>query len=264
MGSGGNGNRIREKLPRTEPGALAIPANCRVAILQSAYIPWKGYFDIIGSVDRFVIYDDVQYSKNHWHNRNLIKTKSGTQWLTIPVSKGGSSFQAIDQVVIAQPFVQKHWRSIEHSYRRAPFFETYRAWLAGLYEAVGELDHLSAINRLFLEAICERLDIKTQFVTASEMGINGGQTERLVDICRALGATTYLTGPSAQSYLDVGMFDAAGIAVEWMDYADYPEYGQMHGPFDHAVTILDLLLNVGPEARAYMKSPARSLKSKQW
>lgn len=230
----------------------------RVAILQSAYIPWKGYFDIIGSVDAFVIYDDVQYSKNHWHNRNQIKTQSGPKWLTIPVSMEQGSFQPIDRVKVAQPFAAKHWRSIEQSYARAPFFSLYREWLAELYAQAASLDSLSAVNLLFLKAICEQLGIKTQFLASNEMNIGGGQTERLVNICRELGACTYLSGPSAKSYLDIGQFTAAGIAVEWMDYANYPEYGQLHGPFSHAVSVLDLTLNTGPEARKYMKSPTRS------
>ena len=210
-----------------------------------------------------MVYDDVQYSKNHWHNRNLIKTQAGVRWLTIPVLKGDSGSQTIDQVAVAQPFADKHWRSIEQSYGRAPFFKTYRAWLADLYAAADAMSGLSAINRLFMEASCEALSIKTPFVTAREMGIGGGQTERLVNICKALGASTYLSGPSAKNYLDTTMFAAAGIAVEWMDYTGYSEYGQLHGSFDHAVTILDLLLNVGPEARDYMKSPIRFPESRQ-
>ena len=229
----------------------------RVAILQSGYIPWKGYFDIIGSVDVFVVYDDVQYSKNHWHNRNVIQTQAGPKWLTIPVSKGEAGFQSIDRVKVAQPFAQKHWRSIEQSYARAPFFERYRPWLAELYEEAGMLDLLTAINRLFLREICNELNISTRIVLSSEMGVAGGQTERLVNICSALAADTYLSGPSARSYLDVDQFKAAGIEVEWMDYSGYPEYKQLHTPFTHQVTVLDLLLNLGPDARSNMKSPLR-------
>ena len=238
-------------------------SDCRVAILQSAYIPWKGYFDIIGSVDAFVVYDDVQYSKNHWHNRNQIKTQSGPKWLTVPVSMGKGSFQPIDEVKVAQPFAAKHWRSIEQSYARAPFFSLYREWLADLYSQAAGLDSLSAVNLLFLTAICKQLGIRTRFLSSREMNIGGGQTERLVNICGELHAGTYLSGPSAKSYLDLGQFTAAGIAVEWMDYANYPEYGQLHGPFSHAVSVLDLILNIGPEARNHMKSPTRSLQGSQ-
>lgn len=227
----------------------------RIAILQSAYIPWKGYFDIIGSVDAFVIYDDVQYSKNHWHNRNQIKTQHGLKWLTVPVAKAEGAHQNIDSMQIAAPFAERHWRSLAQAYARAPHFGRYAGLVEELYASVARIDSLSALNRRMLEAIAAELGLATPFVSSGELGIGGGQSERLVNICRALGATAYLSGPSARSYLDEGRFAAAGIAVEWMDYAGYPEYRQLHGAFSHNVSILDLLFNAGPEARRYMKSP---------
>lgn len=226
----------------------------RVAILQSCYIPWRGYFDIIGSVDVFVILDDVQYSKNHWHNRNLIKTTTGSSWLTIPVSKAEGAFQPIDRVTIAQAFAEKHWRSIKQAYARAPYMKTVGPVLEDLYGRVGEMKLLTDINMLFLEALSNYLGLATRFVRSSELDARGGQTERLVNICQELGADRYLSGPSAATYIRRDEFDAAGIALEWMDYSGYPAYGQLHGGFIPAVSIIDLLLNTGPDARRYMKA----------
>jgi hypothetical protein len=228
----------------------------RVAILQSAYIPWKGYFDIIGTVDHFVLYDDVQFRKRHWHNRNRITGPDGPLWLTIPVATKGDFHQPIDEVLVAGAWAAKHWRTIEVNYARAPFFHEYRDWLRGLFEHAGTLTHLTAVNELFLRALCERLAITTPMQRSSALGGEGRATDRLLALCRTLGAGIYLTGPSARDYLEVEKFAAAGIAVEWMDYSGYPEYPQVRQPFEHALSVIDLILNTGPEARRYMKSPA--------
>lgn len=227
----------------------------RVAILQSAYIPWKGYFDILGSVDVFVVYDDVQYAKAHWHNRNQILTSAGPKWLTIPVLTRGDRFQPIDEVKVSQPFAEKHWRSLEYNYGRAAYWDTHKDWLRELYDRANAQDSLSDINVMFLRAIADRLDITTEFLSARDLGVAGGQTDRLVKICQAVGGTNYLSGPSAASYIEAGQFAAANIALEWMNYGDYPSYRQQYEPFTHAVTILDLMLNEGPAARSYMKAP---------
>lgn len=227
----------------------------RIAILQSCYIPWKGYFDIIGSVDVFVVYDDVQYSKNHWHNRNLIKTQHGTKWLTIPVSKEGSGFANIDSMRVAAPFADKHAQSIGQAYAKAPHFKDFWPWIEELYAAAAPMASLSEINVLFLKAISAKLGFSTRFVSSADIDAGGIKTDRLLAICQQLGGSHYLSGPSAQSYLDVGKMADAGITVEWMDYSGYPPYPQLHGAFEPAVSILDLFFNVGPGARACMKSP---------
>jgi len=226
----------------------------KIAILQSCYVPWKGYFDIIGSVDAFIVYDDVQYSKNHWHNRNLIKTQHGPKWLTIPVSKPDSGFANIDDMRITQPFAARHIQSIRQAYARAPHFEAEWPMVAHLYAQAEAMASLSQVNLLFLEAISDRLGFRTGFVSSATLDAAGSKTDRLLEICQRLGATQYLSGPSAQSYLDVDKMARAGISVEWMNYSGYPVYPQLHGAFDPAVSILDLLFNVGPAARDYMKA----------
>jgi WbqC-like protein family len=230
----------------------------RAAILQSCYIPWKGYFDIIASVDVFVVYDDVKYSKNHWHNRNLIKTQHGLKWLTVPVSRGYDKTNSIDSMRITRPFADKHWRSIAQSYARAPFFKRYSEKLEVSFKAAGGLERLSAVNILFLKFLCEELGIDTEIISSRDLGARGTRTERLANICQEVGANIYLSGPSAKAYIEEERFAKSGIDLEWMDYSNYSHYSQLHGTFAHGVTILDLILNKGPDARAFLKSRVRT------
>lgn len=220
--------------------------------MQSNYIPWKGYFDLIACADQFVLYDIVQFTKNDWRNRNLIKTQSGMLWLTIPVVHSGRFGQRIDEVEIAgDGWRGKHWRSIEQSYARAPFFKEYRERLQELY--LGRADRrLSDVNRAFLEAVMAAFGIVTPVASAADLNLPDDRVERLIEICRHHGADEYLSGPAARTYLDEERFEAAGIAVRYMDYSDYPEYPQLHPPFEHNVSALDLLFNTGPGARSYM------------
>jgi hypothetical protein len=225
-----------------------------VAIVQSCYIPWKGYFDLIASVDEFILFDDRQFTRRDWRNRNRIKTPQGSQWLTIPVETKGRYHQRIDETTIGDPrWAEQHWKTIVHNYAAAPYFADYRDRLETLYETATD-PRLSVVNRHFLEAIGELLGITTTLSWSTDYEAEGTKTERLVSLCRAAAATHYLSGPSARSYLDESAFAAAGIDVEYFDYSDYPEYEQLHPPFDHAVTVLDLILNTGPEAPRYMKA----------
>jgi hypothetical protein len=227
----------------------------RVAIVQSCYVPWKGYFDLINQVDHFLIYDDAEYSKNTWRNRNRIKTANGTQWLTIPVLYSSNSRQRIDDVEVSDArWAHRHWKTIRQNYVRAPHFDGYEAALAEVYLQITER-RLSAINRIFIDHLCSLLGITTTISWTSDVfsgDVTG--TRRLVELCAAVGADSYLSGPAAQAYLDLAQFEQAGIEVVWMNYDGYPTYPQLHPPFEHAVTTLDLLFSVGSEAPRYMKS----------
>jgi hypothetical protein len=233
------------------------PEEKRAAILQSNYIPWKGYFDIIGLVDVFVIYDDVQYSKNHWHNRNLIKTQHGLKWLTVPVSKADGAFPSIDAVRIASPFAESHRRSILQAYSKATHYDAFAPMLSALYEEAQHCGLLTELNLMFIRAIAARLGIATEIIRSRDLGVSGERSQRLVSICETVGAKTYLSGPSAQAYLDERLFEEADIRVEWMDYSGYPPYEQLHGPFAHGVSIIDLIMNQGPQAASLMKFSRR-------
>ena len=223
----------------------------RVAILQSNYIPWKGYFDIIATVDEFILYDDVQFTKNDWRNRNRIKTPRGPFWLTIPV--GADIRRRICDVLITRPtWRNSHWKTLVQNYRKADHFESVAAWLEPLYLQTAD-SHLSTSNRSFIEAICSYLRITTKLSWSWNYQTVQGRTERLVDLCLQAGASEYVTGASARAYLDVAAFAKRGITVTWFDYAGYPEYPQLWGSFEHQVSILDLLFNCGPTASRYMK-----------
>lgn len=226
----------------------------RICIIQSPYIPWRGFFDLIGRCDEYVVFDGAQFVKRHWHNRNRIKTAQGGAWLTIPVLTTGRFTQPIAEVQIAGPWAEQHWRSLELAYRRAPHFETYAQQIRASYEAAGRERLLTNVNQLFLREIAKLLGIKTRIVRDDAYPAAGAKTERLLGIARAAGADRYLSGPSARAYFDEALFADAGIAVEWMAYDGYPPYPQLHGEFDPAVTVLDLLFNTGPDAPRYLRS----------
>ena len=225
----------------------------KVAILQSNYIPWKGYFDIIGSVDAFVLYDDMQYTKNDWRNRNKIKTQNGLQWLSIPVRQE-SLHQKINETKITDSkWNINHWRSISQSYAKAPHFKAYKERFEALFlEAKSE--YISDINRHFIEAINAMLGITTKIYDSREFVLAEGKSERLLALCQELGATTYLSGPAARDYLDEKIFTEAGMNVEWMDYSGYREYHQLFPPFEHGVSVIDLILNEGENAKNFLQS----------
>jgi hypothetical protein len=232
-----------------------------VAIVQSCYVPWRGFFDIIKKVDHFVIYDDVQFVKRHWHNRNRIKTAQGPVWLTVPVNTKGKYFQNIDETMVSEKWAEKHWRSISMTYRRAPYFEHFADRLEAAYNEVDGMQRLTDVNVHLLRTISEILDLRTTFMFSSQFAAQGQKTDRLLSLCKALDASVYLSGPSAKSYFEEEKFQAAGISVEWMDYSGYPEYPQLFaGPFEPAVSALDLLFNVGPKVLDFMQPfPERKL-----
>lgn len=222
----------------------------KIAILQSNYIPWKGYFDMIASVDEFIIYDDVQFTKNDWRNRNLIKTPKGVEWISIPVGKNIG--RRIRDVELPNSLWQeKHWRTLENNYRRAPFFKEVAARLEPLYRQL-QHSYLSALNRELIETVCAYLGINTKISNSWDYLLIEGKTQRLVDLCAQAGGTEYVSGPSAKNYIEEHLFAERGIKIRWFDYSRYQEYPQLWGAFTHNVSILDLLFNCGKDSMRYM------------
>jgi hypothetical protein len=229
-----------------------------IAIVQSNYLPWRGYFDLIRSADEFIIFDSVQYTRRDWRNRNIIKTPQGPQWITVPVEVKGKYLQAIDETRIAESdWAERHIRSIEVNYKRAATFEQTAPWLfAALREAARE-QLLTRANEHLLVAVSRRLGIATPFrhcielVDRREMAAMD-PSARLLALCRAAKAERYLSGPAARDYLDVSAFETAGVEVAWMDYSGYPDYPQLWGAFEPRVSIVDLLLNTGERAHAFL------------
>jgi hypothetical protein len=223
-----------------------------VASVQSSYIPWKGYFDLIRRSDEFILYDNAQFTKRDWRNRNRIKTANGPLWLTIPVDVKGKFEQPIKDTRVSDPrWNERHWRSIQANYARAPYFGTCRPVLEELYRECRST-WLSEINFRFISRICELLSIETRLTWSMDYPLGGGRTERLVGLCRQAGATEYLSGPSAREYIDAKLFEDAGMTLTFMNYEGYPEYPQLHPPFDHHVSIIDLLVHTGPNATAHL------------
>jgi hypothetical protein len=224
-----------------------------IAIVQSCYIPWKGYFDLIAAADEFILYDDMQYTRRDWRNRNLIKTAQGLSWLTIPVKVKGKYFQSIRETELdGQDWPKNHWKSLHQNYRRAPYFDQISKVLAPLY-LDKQFTHLSELNRALIEVICPLLGISTNIKWSWDYSLVDGKTERLLDLCQQAGGTEYISGPAARDYIDESLFEEAKVALRFFDYDNYPNYPQLWGEFQHGVTILDLLFNCGPNAPSYMK-----------
>ncbi len=233
----------------------------RIAIVQSNYIPWKGYFDLIRAADLFIVHDDIQYTKESWRNRNLIKTQNGLIWLTIPVESKAKFGQTIEETRIARlpgkpSWARSHWARIEQCYRAAPYFRTFGPLVKALLLSQAEEPMLSASNVAILRGLCSMIGINTPLVFSRDYGVEGRRGDRVLALCKAAGATHYLSGPAAKFYIDIEMFRNEGVEVVFADYAGYPEYPQLHGPFEHGVAILDLLFNMGPGALSCMKDVA--------
>ena len=225
----------------------------KIAILQSNYIPWKGYFDLIAMVDEFIIYDQVQYTKNDWRNRNKIKTNKGVEWLTIPV-RVESLYQKINETKIFDDnWSKKHKATLSTNYGKAKYFNETKDFVFDLYDQTSKVKFLSEINYIFIKSISEYLKIDTKITLSTNYNLIDGQTERLVDLCVQANATHYISGPSAKNYIDEELFINQNVKLEWMDYSGYNEYNQLFSPFDHRVSILDLIFNVGDKHKDYLK-----------
>jgi hypothetical protein len=221
----------------------------KIAILQSNYIPWKGYFDLISKVDEFVIYDDVQFTKNDWRNRNKIKTPKGLEWITIPV--GQNIRRKIKDVIITTKWQKKHWKTLQTNYSKANFFKEISEWLEPLY-LKKEYKYLSEVNIIFIKKICKYLEINTKIENSSNYIQFNGQTENLVNICAQSNAKEYISGPSAKNYINESLFNEKNIKLKWINYDNYKKYDQLWGDFVPNVSIVDLLFNLGSKAKNYI------------
>jgi len=235
-----------------------VQMNC--VITQPDYIPWRGYFHQIRKADVFVFYDDVQYDRRGWRNRNRVKTSKGSIWLTIPVMNKGARLNhtPINRIQIdwTQNWVRKHWATIEQSYRKAPFFSHYASALKDVYDQRAEF--LADFTIELTIRLASALGITgTRFIRSSSLHAAGGKTDRLLTILKPLAATHYITGPAAKSYLDESKLASSGISIEYMVY-DYPRYNQLYPPYESQISILDLLFMMGPDSPKYIWQSATS------
>lgn len=225
----------------------------KIAIIQSNYIPWKGYFDLIAAVDEVILYDDMQFTRRDWRNRNQIKTPQGTQWLTVPVRVKGKYHQTIRETEIdGIDWAATHWRSLVLNYKKARHFDEVASFLEPIYMRADH-EYLSPLNRVLLESVCQYLGIATRITNSWDYRLAAGKTQRLADLCIQAGGVEYISGPAAKDYLDESVFIDHGLKLTWFDYTDYPEYPQLWTGFVHGVSILDLLFNCGSQAPEFMK-----------
>ncbi|MEW5819704.1 MAG: WbqC family protein, partial [Cyanobacteriota bacterium] len=218
------------------------------------YIPWKGYFEIIDLVDEFILLDDTQYTRRDWRNRNKIKTQNGLKWLTIPIENKGNYYKNINEIKIAHKNWNKdHWKTILHNYSKAKYWKTYKDLFEELYLTCNYI-HLNTINYKFITAINKILNITTKVTLASSFNFKGNKSEKLLYICKKTNAKEYLSGPKAKNYLDINLFKQEKIAIKWKEYINYPEYSQLYLPFEHNVSIIDLILNEGPDSKKFIYS----------
>ena len=224
----------------------------KVAILQSNYIPWKGYFDTIRSVDLFIFHDDLQYTKGDWRNRNKIKTPNGIKWLTIPC--GTNEKRLICEVEITDHSWQKqHWNLIQMSYKKSEYFSVYKSFFEDIF--LGEnWKNLSDFNQTIIKKISkEILNIDTEFDDSRRYELKEKKGDRVIELLKKANAEYYLSGPAAKDYINEKVFKENNISLEWMDYSNYPEYTQLYPPFEHFVSIIDLIFNEGPNTLNFMK-----------
>ena len=222
----------------------------KVGIIQSNFLPWRGYFDFIREVDLFILHDDLQYTKGDWRNRNKIKTPNGAQWITVPVHYHQTD-QFIEETTIddSKPWARSILNKIKNSYLKASFFEPYFSELDDLL--LEPAASISDLNLRLIKWACSHLEIETSITFSRQYHPQGAKTERLIGILKQVNATTYLSGPAAQAYLEPELFEQAGIRLEYKVY-DYPEYEQLYPPFEPAVSVIDLLFMTGKESKNYL------------
>lgn len=219
---------------------------------QPEYLPWIGFFNKICMGDRYMIVDNVQYRKKYFQNRNRIRTQNGWNWVQVPVLTKGKFDQPICEVRVdnSLPWRRKNWRSIEYAYGKSPYFSKYADSFKEIYER--EWEFLSDLNENLVRLLFRHLEIGIPVCKASELKVEGVKTELILNMCRAVGAVTYVSGKFGRDYLDLEMLRKAGIAVEFQEFI-HPVYPQRFNPFIPEMSVIDLLFNVGPKAKEVVR-----------
>lgn len=234
-----------------------------MAAIQSNYIPWKGYFDIINAVDEFILYDDVQYTPKNWRNRNRLKTPQGLKWLSVPVSADDQLARADRLINIMKVtnhnWPDQHWAFIQGNYARTRYFDSLKNDIKDMYMAAKKLDYLSDINMHFIKGICGILEIDTEIKFSTDYPLTKvGKSDRPLELAVMAGADIFVSGATAVEYYNLEDWSNAGIKVEFFEYDGYKGYWQPYPPFEHSVSILDLLFNTGSEAKNYLLSSSKT------
>jgi len=223
----------------------------KVAVIQPNYIPWKGYFDIIHDVDTFIFYDDVQYTKNDWRNRNIIRGPTGTFWLTIPIPKSSVNLMINQVQIVDSRWQKKHLMALKAGYSNSQYFDEQFELINSIYDEM-TWSNLSSLDEYCITTISKILGMKVEFLKSSDFILKGDKKNRLMDLLQQVGADEYVSGPLGRGYLEEKQFESEGIKLIYKQYS-YPEYHQLwDGAFNHNVSILDLLFNTGKEAPYYI------------
>lgn len=224
----------------------------KTAILQPSYLPWIGYFEQIDRVDNFIFYDDVQYTKNDWRNRNIIKTDTGTMWLSVPVSFTFGT--TINKVLIdnTQPWKRKHLNALKSNYAKAPFYDDIIVLIEKTF--ANDYAKLSDLNIDLIRTFMAYLNITTKIHLASEIAVAGDKNSRLINMCRLFGTSTYYSGEAAKVYLDTSAFKKNNIHIKLQTFShmSYPQ--QFNSNFKSHLSIVDLLFNMGKESINYIRT----------
>ena len=224
----------------------------KFAVMQSNYIPWKGYFDLINDVDTLIIYDDVQFTKNDWRNRNKIKTQQGPLWLTVPVGQDIS--RNVNEVMIAEKAWQKkHWKTLELNYKKQKGFSQYKDFFENFYLSK-TWENLSEMNQYLIENICQFLKISTEIKRSEFFNKKGEGSIKLLSLLKDADAKEYFSGPAGLNYFSEQDFKKENIKLTIKKYGPYQQYDQPYGEFINEVSVLDLLFCCGDESAKYFKS----------
>jgi len=226
----------------------------KIAILQPSYIPWIGYFDQMDRVDRFVYLDDVQFTRRDWRNRNRIRTPQGSAWLTVPILQKSRYRQSLKDARIdpSSPWRRKHCEALRSNYSRAPYFDLYFPALKSIYNK--DYRFLTDLCYVGIEFLAKSLKINTPTLRSSEMKAEGSKGGRILGICENLQAKHYLSGDSAENYLDPEAFEARRIGLEFQRYR-HPEYKQCFPGFVPYLSAVDLLFNCGEKGLEILRGP---------
>ena len=224
----------------------------KVAVLQTNYLPWKGYFDLINDVDLFVLYNEVQYTKNDWRNRNKVYSHQGLSWFSVPVEYSLGQTILETRIKTTLPWQVDHWNKIKNAYQKSPFWNDYKDFFYDVYFKK-QWFFLAELNNYLIKSIAKDfLNISTEFADSRDFDSEGKNAEKLLSLLLSIGATDYVSGPAAKNYLPEEQFRKAGISVIWKNYSSYPQYCQLNEKFEHGVSILDVLFNCGKDAPFYI------------
>lgn len=233
----------------------------KCTILQPTYLPWIGYFDMIAATEKFVVYDHVQFVRKSWQQRNKIKTANGITMLSVPVQHDVQTARICDVKISYDSgnALHKHWKSIEVSYKKSPYFKLYEPVFKDIY--FKEYVYLKDLNVALIRAICNLLGIKNDFIFSSELKIeksgSDNKSQDVVDLCKAIGANYIYDAKGAEAFLDKEVFRSNGVEIRFQEY-EHPNYSQLWGEFQPYMSAIDLLFNEGPASMEIIKKREKS------